>query len=56
LIHEKLVLEGGGAVGIGALLRETTMPLLGDEIAVVLTGDNLDPLRLIEMVMDLDGR
>ncbi len=70
-VHERLVLEGGGAVGIGALLDPTSVPAnrrlgdrglgdrgLGDdvrrsgEIAVVVSGDNVDPRRLAGLVAD----
>lgn len=52
LLHERLVLEGGGAVGIGALLTDSLAPRLGKEVAVILSGDNLDPRRLIGLVQD----
>lgn len=52
--HERLVLEGGGAVGIGALMEPDRLPSLGDEIAVVVTGDNVDPDRLARLVVEGD--
>lgn len=54
LVHERLVLEGGGAAGIGALLKETPALELGEEVAVVLTGDNIDPRRLVQLARDLE--
>ncbi len=54
LLHERQVLEGGGAVGIGALLSGRLAPHVGDEIAVVLSGDNLDPRRLVHLAQELD--
>ncbi len=54
LLHERLVLEGGGAVGIGALLGDAIRPSLGDEIVVVLSGDNLDPRRLVRLAREAE--
>lgn len=54
LLNERLILEGGGAVGIGALLRPASASVLGREIAVVLSGDNCDPRRLVDMVREAE--
>jgi len=48
LRREKLVLEGGGAAGI-ALLLDPRARDLGDDIAVICSGDNVDIARLLEM-------
>ena len=49
LLEERLVLEGGAATGIGLLLSGKAKPRLEGPVAVVLTGDNIDPKRLIEL-------
>ncbi|MCH9649458.1 MAG: pyridoxal-phosphate dependent enzyme [Deltaproteobacteria bacterium] len=54
LVHERLVLEGGGASAIGALLKQTPALQLGEEVAIVLTGDNVDPRRLVKLTQDLE--
>ena len=52
LLQERLVLEGGGAVGIGALLADPQPFDLGNEVAVVASGDNIDPHRLVALAQD----
>jgi threonine dehydratase len=47
--HEQQIVEGGGAVGVAALLAgKVRTP--GDEIAVVLSGRNVDMRRFTEIV------
>jgi threonine dehydratase len=41
LDEERVVVEGGGAVGIAAL-RQDKAPLKGDHIVVVVSGGNAD--------------
>jgi threonine dehydratase len=41
LNEERLVVEGGGAVGIAAL-RQSKAPVYGDHIVVVISGGNAD--------------
>lgn len=48
LRREKVVLEGGGAVGIAHLLTGAE-PDLGADVAVVCTGDNVETARLLEI-------
>lgn len=48
LRREKLVLEGGGAAGI-ALMLDSRAHELGDDVAVVCSGDNVDTARLLDM-------
>ena len=53
------VAEGGGAVGIAALLARTIRPRADEEVAVVLSGGNIDPnflARVIEHVLVKQGR
>ncbi|MEM7227033.1 MAG: hydroxyectoine utilization dehydratase EutB [Pseudomonadota bacterium] len=47
--QERLVVEGGGSVGIGALIAGLA-PNLGDKVAVVVSGRNVDTKRLAEIV------
>lgn len=47
--RERLILEGAGAAGI-ALLQQIDPEKLGDRVAVVCTGDNIDPARYLELV------
>ncbi len=58
LDREHLVLEGGGAVGIAALLHEKAVPV-GENVALVLSGTNVDTARLLSVVAEhrdwLDG-
>ena len=49
LRREKLVLEGGGAVGI-ALMLDPRARDLGRDVVVVCSGDNVDMARLLEIV------
>jgi threonine dehydratase len=51
LRHERLVVEGGGAVGIGALLTDNA-PLKGNEIVVIVSGGNVDVEKLLAMAGD----
>ena len=48
---EHLVLEGGGAVGIAALLHDKAGPV-GANVALVLSGTNVDTGRLLEVVAE----
>ena len=48
LRNEKLVLEGAGAAAI-ALLLKISPEKLGDNIAAICTGDNVNPDKLIEL-------
>ena len=53
------VAEGGGAVGISALLARKVRPRDGEQIAVVLSGGNIDAnflARVIEQVLVKQGR
>jgi len=53
------VAEGGGAVGIAALLSGKVRPAEGEHVAVVLSGGNIDPnflARVIEQVLVKQGR
>lgn len=47
--HERLVLEGSGACGIATLLSEQDM-LLGDNVVVLCTGDNIASDLFIDIV------
>lgn len=48
-MQEKLVLEGGGAATIAAL-RKLSPHKLGNNIALICTGDNIDPSRLLTLL------
>lgn len=53
------VAEGGGAVGIAALLAGKIRPRAGEQLAVVLSGGNIDAnflARVIEQVLVKQGR
>ncbi len=53
------VAEGGGAVGIAALLAGKIRPRAGEKVAVVLSGGNIDAnflARVIEQVLVKQGR
>lgn len=47
--HERLVLEGSGACGIGLLLSDRAKDL-GDNIVVICTGDNIDPDLFLDII------
>ena len=47
--QERLVVEGGGAVGIGALLAGEGGPL-GERVAVVVSGRNVDMARFCQVI------
>jgi threonine dehydratase len=51
LEKHQLVVEGGGAVGIAALLYEK-VERLGAHVAVVVSGGNVDLPKLLELVQD----
>lgn len=50
LEQEKLVVEPSGAVGVAALLRHLKGKLRDRKVVVVLTGGNVEPSRLAEML------
>ncbi len=50
-IEHKLVVEGGGAVGIAALLT-AKMPQPGRNIAVVVSGGNVDLQLLLQVISE----
>jgi len=52
LEKEHLVVEGGGAVGIAALLAEK-LPNMGKKVALVLSGSNVNLPTLIRVARDL---
>ena len=52
LEQHHLVVEGGGAVGIAALLSGR-VPGLGREVAVIASGSNVSPSKLTEIVASL---
>ena len=54
LRSERLVLEGGGAVGLGLLLANPKEDW-GETIAVVCTGDNVDIDRLLTLAGSLES-
>ena len=47
--EERQVLEGGGAVGIGAVLHEKG-DLLGDQVVVIVSGGNVDMEKFTNIV------
>ena len=47
--QERLVVEGGGSVGIGAIVAGLAMGL-GDNVVVVVSGRNVDMTRFVEIV------
>lgn len=49
LLEEKIILEGGGAAGI-ALLMKIEPSKLGKNVAVICSGDNVDPEKVIQLV------
>lgn len=51
---EHQVVEGGGAVGIAALLGGK-VPTLGERVAVVVSGGNVDMARLLEIARQNNG-
>jgi threonine dehydratase len=51
LEHHHLVVEGGGAVGIAAL-RAGKLQHLGERVAVVISGGNIDMSLLLRVVQD----
>ena len=51
---EHMVLEGGGAVGIAALLHEKAGPV-GENVALVLSGTNVDMDRLLGVLTEHRG-
>jgi len=53
LFHQGLVAEGAGAVGVAALL-DGSFPPVGGKIVVVVSGRNIDPRTLMEVV-NTDG-
>lgn len=59
LSHSQMVVEGGGAVGVSAVLAGKIKPRPGDVACVVLSGGNIDGnllTRVIEQVMVREGR
>ena len=48
--EQRLVVEGGGAVGIAALLEEKIE--LGRNMAIVISGGNVDPEVLFKVVRE----
>jgi threonine dehydratase len=55
----RLVAEGGGAVGVAALLARKLRPRDGENVAIVLSGGNIDAnflARVIEQVLVKQGR
>ena len=54
LERERLVVEGGSAVGVAALLHGRARPL-GRRVAVILSGANIAPQRLLEIVAGQQG-
>ncbi|MBI2955879.1 MAG: threonine/serine dehydratase [Acidobacteria bacterium] len=50
LEHDKLVIEPSGAVGVAALLRHLRPRVRGQKVVVVLTGGNVEPARLVELL------
>ncbi len=55
LLHERQVLEGGGSVGIGAVLAGKGT-LVGEQIVVVASGGNVDMARLVGLVGKQDDK
>ncbi len=51
LREERQIVEGGGAVALGAVLHEKT-PLVGDNIVVILSGGNVDMGKLIALAQE----
>ena len=49
--HEQLITEGAGAVGVGALLNEK-VPELGERVAIVISGRNIDMESFFEIVAE----
>lgn len=49
LLEEKIILEGGGAAGI-ALLMKIEPSKLGKNVAVICSGDNVSPEKVIQLV------
>lgn len=47
--HEKLILEGAGAASI-ALLLKIAPEKLGDNIALICSGDNVDPNKILQLI------
>lgn len=57
--HSQMVVEGGGAVGVAALLAGKIKPERNEIVSVVLSGGNIDGnllARVIEQVMVRQGR
>ncbi len=50
--EERLVAEGGAAVGLAALLAGKVSPAATDRTVVVISGRNIDPDRLLSVVGD----
>ncbi len=55
LDREKLVVEPSGALGVAALRRHLSGQIAGRKVVVVLTGGNVEPARLAEMVRSASG-
>ncbi|KHJ82614.1 hypothetical protein OESDEN_17692, partial [Oesophagostomum dentatum] len=56
---EKAVVEGGGAVGVAALISDKLPELKGKKVVTILTGGNIDTTvlgRTIERGLAVDGR
>ncbi len=51
LRHERQIVEGGGAVGIGALLHDKAT-LTGDQIVIVVSGGNVEMDKLLSLAAD----
>jgi len=49
-LHERLVLEGGGAAALGVLLQPESVKHLGQTVVAICTGDNVDPVQLLKLV------
>ena len=49
LDHHHLVVEGGGAVGIAAALHRP-LSLAGRNVAIVISGSNVDPTLLAKII------
>ncbi|HVX30706.1 MAG TPA: hypothetical protein VHA53_09525, partial [Nitrolancea sp.] len=59
LQRTKLQVEGAGAVGVAALLTQSIIPRDGEQVCVVLSGGNIDPIllsRVIEQELVRNGR
>jgi threonine dehydratase len=51
LCEERQIVEGGGAVALGAVLHEKA-PLVGDTIVIILSGGNVDMGKLIALAQE----